>query len=354
MLKDTIIYPNDELVIVKNSSGTFNFTYVKHEGQRIAELKPDGSKIFLHPDHLGSSSVVTNESGEALENSSFTPFGEIVEGGSESRYSYTGQEYSSVVSDYDYHARKYKSEWGKFLQPDAVSLDLKYTSIKGAQIFNPQELNLYNYVLNNPYNFIDPNGLWTVQIGGSVTGGFGGGGTTGGGIVVGYSDEGGLQFGGYTMTGGGAYAGSSGSITFDVSHSSNDYVEDLHGDTFTTGGSYGEGLTLGGEVNVPFPEEEEGDEEKKKSNIDETPNIQQSGTFSIGAGGGLTPGEGHAFFVRTDISKWYGKSRSNLKWYYSKSKGTRTWRIGDNKPGGDYKEVKKKGSKPKKSKSSKT
>ena len=80
-LKETVIYFSDDFVMVKNASGSFNYTYVKHEGQRIAELKPDGQKIYLHPDHLGSTTLVSNESGEAVENTSYSPYGLQLEGG---------------------------------------------------------------------------------------------------------------------------------------------------------------------------------------------------------------------------------------------------------------------------------
>src|SRR3989338_786222 len=52
-IKERIIYVDDNFVRVVNSSGSFDFTYVMHEGQKAAELKYDGSKIFMHNDHLG-------------------------------------------------------------------------------------------------------------------------------------------------------------------------------------------------------------------------------------------------------------------------------------------------------------
>ncbi len=83
-----------------------------------------------------------------VESTSYTPYGSIISGGNQSRYDYTGQEYDSVIGDYDYHARRYKAEWGKFLQPDTIL----------PNVYDPQQLNRYSYVRNNPYKYTDPDG----------------------------------------------------------------------------------------------------------------------------------------------------------------------------------------------------
>ena len=47
-LKETVYYVSDEFVRVVNSSGTFDTTYVKQDGVRVAELESDGSNLFVH------------------------------------------------------------------------------------------------------------------------------------------------------------------------------------------------------------------------------------------------------------------------------------------------------------------
>lgn len=49
-LKETVYYTSDEFIRVVNDSGTFDTTYVKQDGVRIAELRPDSSKLFVHPE----------------------------------------------------------------------------------------------------------------------------------------------------------------------------------------------------------------------------------------------------------------------------------------------------------------
>jgi len=74
------------------------------------------------------------------------PFGEVLSGGSDC-YTFTGQELDMSGLMY-YGARYYDPQMGKFTQPDTV--------IK--EIYNPQNLNRYSYVLNNPYKYTDPSG----------------------------------------------------------------------------------------------------------------------------------------------------------------------------------------------------
>ncbi len=74
-LKETVYYVSDEFVRVVNSSGTYNTVYVKHEGQLIAEQKNNSNKLFYHPDHLGSTTLITNQSGNVVDNVSYSPLG---------------------------------------------------------------------------------------------------------------------------------------------------------------------------------------------------------------------------------------------------------------------------------------
>ncbi len=131
-----------------------------------------------------------------VENTSYSPFGAVLEGGSASRYDYTGQEYDSVLGDYDYNARMYNAEWGQFSQPDKLNSYPGQDNIKMRSVYNPQSINPYSYVLNNPYYYKDNNGLWAVI----AQGGYGVGvGPTSGSTAINlgicYSADYGLQFG---------------------------------------------------------------------------------------------------------------------------------------------------------------
>src|SRR5690554_5076660 len=145
----------------------------------------------------------------------------------------------------------------------------------------------YTYVGNNPIIAYDPNGLWTLQIGFSGTGGGGAGGTAGSGFVFGWSKGNGLQAGTYKTSGGGTFFGYSGSLTLDVSISGNNNINDLQGIAWTNGGSGGEGLVFGGEINVP---------------LNAPAGTKPSLTLSGGAGAGI-PAEVHSFVTYTEINE---------------------------------------------------
>lgn len=46
-LQETVVYVDENFVRVTNSSGSFDYTYVKHEGQLVAQQNPDGTKMFV-------------------------------------------------------------------------------------------------------------------------------------------------------------------------------------------------------------------------------------------------------------------------------------------------------------------
>lgn len=92
------------------------------------------------------------------ENCSSLPYGDGLQCSNQdvSALHFTGKE-RDTESQLDYfRARHYASSLGRFMSPDPSGL--KYADPK-----NPQSLNLYSYVLNNPVTFIDPTGLTCVQ-----------------------------------------------------------------------------------------------------------------------------------------------------------------------------------------------
>lgn len=144
---EEVFYFDKSHVRVKNATGSFDYTYIYHDGQLIAQ-ELDGVKHFILTDHLGSSTVVTNSSGSVVENTTYTPYGLVIEGGDTIRYGYEAKEHDSVVGDTDFHFRKYKAEWGLFTQPDNIIPD----------VYDPQSLNRYSFELNNPVKYTDEDG----------------------------------------------------------------------------------------------------------------------------------------------------------------------------------------------------
>ena len=107
---------------------------------------------FLLSDHLGSSSVVVDESGQVVEEGYYLPWGG--ERGNQeielTDYGYTGQMQEGDI--YFYNARYYDPAIGRFMQADTIVP----TASQGTQAFDR-----YAYVNNNPLRYTDPSGQYS-------------------------------------------------------------------------------------------------------------------------------------------------------------------------------------------------
>lgn len=150
----TVYYPNENFVkeVDEQSRKVNDLVYYYDDSDLIAK-KENNKFSYYHPDHLGSTSVVTDEQVKVIENNHYLPFGEMLEGEND-RYLYTGQELDSESQLYYYGARYYSPYLAKFTQPDTIIQN----------IYNPQNLNRYSYVLNNPYKYNDPNGNYLESV----------------------------------------------------------------------------------------------------------------------------------------------------------------------------------------------
>jgi RHS repeat-associated protein len=78
-------------------------------------------------------------------------------------YKFTGKERDTESGLDEFGARYYASTMGRFMIPDWAA---KPTNVPYASFGNPQSLNLYSYVNNNPTTTRDPDGhdaLWVVD-----------------------------------------------------------------------------------------------------------------------------------------------------------------------------------------------
>lgn len=238
----TIYTPFKELMRIVNSTGAYDYTYIYQDSVLVARINPDGSKYFYHPDHLGSTTLITDESGNVVEQTFYSPYGEVTGGGTKDVKLYTGQFSDSVLCQYYYGKRYFSPCWGIFIQADPL--------IK--RIYNPQNLNRYSYVFSNPYKYTDVNGLWAFQagVGGSIGWIMGINGE--GGVVVSYDELEGYQFGLYGSYGiGGIIEGLSGQVGGSFSPNAK-VIKDIEGSSFYYGGEIAFGIFAGG-VGVSYP-----------------------------------------------------------------------------------------------------
>jgi len=105
---------------------------------------------YLYGDHLGSSSVATDNFGVETSRRAYLPFG--AESWSSAALptdrGFTGQREEAGLGLYDYRARFYDPTIGRFISADTIVPDPA----------NPQSLNRYSYVYNNPVRYTDPSG----------------------------------------------------------------------------------------------------------------------------------------------------------------------------------------------------
>jgi RHS repeat-associated protein len=122
--------------------------YVYLNGNLLAQYA-NSTTYFVHKDHLGSTRLVTGVNQAISDNLDFLPFGEQYSGSSVTTHKFTGDERDSETSLDHTLFRKYSSQLGRWTSPDPL----------GGSVDNPQSLNRYSYVLDNPLNYVDPLGL---------------------------------------------------------------------------------------------------------------------------------------------------------------------------------------------------
>ena len=119
-------------------------------GQRLA-MRDANNLFMLFGDHLGSTSLTVDAGGVKTGEMLYKPWGETrySNGATPTSYRYTGQREDATIGLYFYNARYYDPALGRFTQPDTIV----------PEPGNPQSLNRYAYVLNNPLKYIDPSGF---------------------------------------------------------------------------------------------------------------------------------------------------------------------------------------------------
>jgi RHS repeat-associated protein len=123
-----------------------------YSGSKLLATIAGAAVTYHHPDHL-SNRVETDASATMTRTFGHLPFGEVwYETGTGDKWKFTSYERDTAESGLDYAMfRYYGSGYARFTSPDRLAGN------KG----NPQSLNRYAYVLNDPLNAVDPLGLLT-------------------------------------------------------------------------------------------------------------------------------------------------------------------------------------------------
>jgi len=134
--------------IYERDNGTTVRKYYYAGGNRVA-MRTGGQTYYLLGDHLGGTNVTYNSSGVQISKLLYRPWGEtrFSTGTTPTTRRFTGQREDCqrrTIGLYFYNARYLDPQLGRFVQPDTIVPDPG----------NPQALNRYSYVLNNPVRLI--------------------------------------------------------------------------------------------------------------------------------------------------------------------------------------------------------
>ncbi len=147
------VYDGDHCAVDLDASGTPLRTYTWGPGidnlLAVTVYSEDATNTFYAiKDHLGSVHALVDSAGNIAESYEFGAWGNVLSGASAigNRFLFQGREYSWATGLYNFRARWYAPELGRWLSPDPIG-------IEGG-------LNLYEFCHNDPVNFRDPSGLW--------------------------------------------------------------------------------------------------------------------------------------------------------------------------------------------------
>jgi RHS repeat-associated protein len=146
---NTTVYPFGHYKVVNGT--TVTKYYFANSGRVAERTGPAATDVYYyHPDHLGSSNVVSNSVGTEVKATLFYPYGSTrtETGTKEIIHKYTGKELDSSTGLYDYGARYYDPAFMHFITADSIVPNYA----------DPQSLNHYAYVRNNPIKLVDPTG----------------------------------------------------------------------------------------------------------------------------------------------------------------------------------------------------
>lgn len=146
-----------QVVAEIDQNGALQRSYVYMDGQMLA-IKDAAGVRWVHQDPVTKSQRLTDSSGAVVATVDVDPWGGETsrsENSYQQPHRFTSYERDMNGGD-DAQMRRYEGMWQRFAQPDPVD---------GSYDWNdPQSLNRYSYVQNDPVNSIDPTGLCTFNI----------------------------------------------------------------------------------------------------------------------------------------------------------------------------------------------
>jgi RHS repeat-associated protein len=134
--------------------------YVFFGGQRVArrDVSGIGSPVYYYfANQIHSTALIADASGNIEDDADYYPWGGTLQFSSNlaNHYWFSGKERDAETGLDYFGARYYGNVWGRFLTPDWSA---KTEGVPYADFTDPQSLNLYGYVRDNPIVRVDPDG----------------------------------------------------------------------------------------------------------------------------------------------------------------------------------------------------
>ncbi len=150
------VYDQGQRIIEEIVGGTTQAQYIYGLNANQTLAMKRGSTLYYYvADARGSTAQLLDAGGTLVEQYEYDPYGvtsffaadgsPISETAVGNTVLFTGQRWESETGLYNYRARFYNPEWGRFLSRDPLGFR--------------DSMNLYEYVVSNPINRIDPTGM---------------------------------------------------------------------------------------------------------------------------------------------------------------------------------------------------
>ena len=146
-----------EILAETNASGTTLNEYIFFAGKRVAILPAGGNAQYYLEDLLGSSRAMTQNNGTPCYDADFDPYGgeHAYTNSCSQNYKFEGKERDTETGNDDFGARYYTSRFGRWLSADWSNVPVP---VPYANLTNPQTLNLYSMVSDDPETAADLDG----------------------------------------------------------------------------------------------------------------------------------------------------------------------------------------------------
>jgi RHS repeat-associated protein len=146
-----------DILAETDGSGNATAEYIFFGGKRIAMLPASSSPVYYVEDLLGTSRVITTNTGVVCYDADFYPYGgeRPYTNTCPQNYKFEGKERDTETGNDDFGARYYSNRFGRWLSADWSSVPV---AVPYANLTNPQTLNLYSMVSDDPESFADLDG----------------------------------------------------------------------------------------------------------------------------------------------------------------------------------------------------